>query len=267
MSDWIIKEIETLLKEDERALTAAKKRLERSAEGTIHLRRRGETVSYYHEIPGGENEPRREAYIPRSNRRLLNSLCTKKYCKMLIPALEKEIRQLRSFLAVFDPQSKYHVLDEMSPDLAAYITPVLITNEQFVREWTSAAFDRNPYPLGHDSYLTKNGEYVRSRLELIVANMLYDLGIPYRYECALYLEDGTVVYPDFTILHPRTLEVYWLELLGMMDDPDYTAANLQKITRYAQSEMFPRLIMVFDHKEAPFRTEAMEEILRNCFLK
>ena len=53
----------------------------------------------------------------------------------------------------------------------------------------------------------------------------------------------------------------------MMDDPDYAVAALQKIARYARSEAFPNLLMVFDHRDAPFRTETLHELLRTVFLK
>lgn len=262
----ITEQLEKLLQDDERALTVAKKRLERCAEGSIHLKRRNGTASFYRELPKGDEGKRREIHVSKKNKRLIASLCTKKYCRELIPVLVKEIALLKSFLNRFDPQDKYRVFQKLPVEFMEHVAPLVKTNAQIISEWENERFDTNPYPLDHDSYLTKKGEFVRSRLELITANMLYDHGIPYRYECALYLPDGSVSYPDFTILHPETLEVYWLELFGMMDDPDYATAALQKIARYAQSDVYPRLIMIFDHKDAPFRTEALKTVLQKIFL-
>ena len=262
----ITKLIEDLLRKDERALLAANKRLARHADGSILVKKRGRSVSFYHLLPADEEGHRKEVSIPRRNKRLLASLCDKRYCEKLIPILEKEIKLLRSFLAIFDPEEKVLLRRSLPEEMSNYITPLVKTTKEQIESWLNERFDTNPYPLPNDSYRTKKGEYVRSRLELHVANLLYDLGIPYRYECAVYLEDGSVLYPDFTLLHPITLEVYWLELFGMMDDPDYAATNLQKIARYSQSEMFSNLIMIFDHKAAPFRTETIEAILRNIFL-
>lgn len=254
------------MQEDERVLRAARKRLARCADGSIMVKKRGRSASFYCFLPADGKGKRKEVSIPRRNKRLLASLCDKRYCEKLIPILTKEIKLLRSFLAKFDPEEKVLLRRHLPEEMGKYITPLIRTREEQIESWLSEHFDTNPYPLDNDSYCTKKGEYVRSRLELYVANLLYDLGIPYRYECAVYLEDGSVLYPDFTLLHPETLEVYWLELFGMMDDPDYAAANLQKIARYSQSKMFPNLIMVFDHKDAPFRTETFETILRNFFL-
>ena len=262
----ITKLIEELLAEDERALKAARKRLARGSGGSLQIKRRGRSASFYHLLPADEEGKRKAVSVPRRNKRLLSTLCDKKYSEKLIPVLEKEIELLRAFLAKFDPEEKVLLRRNLPEEMEQYITPLIKTREEQIEDWTNERFDTNPYPLPNDSYRSKKGEYVRSRLELHVANLLYDLGIPYRYECAVYLEDGSVLYPDFTLLHPETLEVYWLELFGMMDDPDYAAANLKKIARYSQSEMFPNLIMVFDHKDAPFRTETIESILRNIFL-
>lgn len=60
---------------------------------------------------------------------------------------------------------------------------------------------------------------VRSKSEVIVANMLFDRDIPFRYEAPLYASDGTFYLPDFTISW-QGQEWYW-EHLGRMDDEGY----------------------------------------------
>ncbi|MBQ4409472.1 MAG: hypothetical protein II831_01985 [Firmicutes bacterium] len=263
----ITEQIEKLLRDDEHALAAAKKRLARCAEGSIHMKHGKGSYGFYHELPRSPKEPRREVFITRKKKRLITSLCTKKYCERLIPALQKEIVTLKTFLRKYDPQEKYNAFQNLPEEFSGYVTPIIQTNEQIAEDWVTESFDKNPFPLSNNTYLTKNGEYTRSRLEHISANMLYDRGIPYRYECALYLDDGSVTYPDFTILHPKTLELYWLELFGMMDDPDYAAAAFQKINRYAQAGILSKVIMIFDHRDAPFRVETLDAILKATFLE
>ena len=53
-------------------------------------------------------------------------------------------------------------------------------------------------------FYTKKGEYVRSKSEKILADMFYDLNIPYEYECQLILRNGYEYYPDFTFISPYT---------------------------------------------------------------
>jgi hypothetical protein len=46
---------------------------------------------------------------------------------------------------------------------------------------------------------TTRGELVRSKSEVIIADMLASLGLPYGYEQPFTGPDGSVRYPDFTI--------------------------------------------------------------------
>ncbi|MCB9423192.1 MAG: ATP-dependent DNA helicase RecQ [Ardenticatenaceae bacterium] len=66
---------------------------------------------------------------------------------------------------------------------------------------------------------TLSGDFVRSKSEVIVANILFQSGIPFTYEQRLYAPDGSHRLPDFTIRwNGKTF--YW-EHLGMLDLDDY----------------------------------------------
>lgn len=66
---------------------------------------------------------------------------------------------------------------------------------------------------------TLSGYMVRSKSEVIIANMLSDRDIPFKYEMPLYAPDGTFYLPDFTVQwHGQ--EWYW-EHLGRLDDEKY----------------------------------------------
>jgi hypothetical protein len=60
---------------------------------------------------------------------------------------------------------------------------------------------------------------VRSKSEVIIANMLFERGIPFKYEMPLFAPDGTFYLPDFTIIWNGE-EWYW-EHLGRMEDENY----------------------------------------------
>ena len=66
---------------------------------------------------------------------------------------------------------------------------------------------------------TFNGEMVRSKSEVLLANLLYLYQVPYEYEKAVTL-NGYTFHPDFTITLPTGKQVYW-EHLGMISDPKY----------------------------------------------
>jgi UvrD-like helicase C-terminal domain len=87
----------------------------------------------------------------------------------------------------------------------------------------------NPKPIEHIGtfleeeliHRTARGEFVRSKSEVIIANLLHGLGIPYAYEQPLLGRDGSIRYPDFTIEDAETGQHVFLEHLGMMTEPAY----------------------------------------------
>jgi hypothetical protein len=84
---------------------------------------------------------------------------------------------------------------------------------------------------GSHVHRTRNGELVRSKSEVIVADTLYALGVEYGYEVELAMTDGTRRLPD---LKP----VYW-EHLGMLDRPGYAADWKAKKQWYADHGILP----------------------------
>lgn len=63
------------------------------------------------------------------------------------------------------------------------------------------------------------GDMVRSKSELVIANMLKERGISFAYEDPLFAPDGTMYLPDFTI-SIRGEKWYW-EHLGLLDLSSY----------------------------------------------
>jgi hypothetical protein len=83
-----------------------------------------------------------------------------------------------------------------------------------------AADDSVPFA-EHLIHRTEKGHLVRSKSELVIANMLFQLGIPYEYERVL---DGTIaagrLRPDFSFVTADGDLLVW-EHLGMLSRPDY----------------------------------------------
>jgi hypothetical protein len=60
---------------------------------------------------------------------------------------------------------------------------------------------------------------VRSKSEVIIANLLFDRDIPFLYEKPLYAKDGSFYLPDFTVeFQGRT---YYWEHLGILEQDEY----------------------------------------------
>ncbi len=80
---------------------------------------------------------------------------------------------------------------------------------------------------------TLNGEMVRSKSEVLLANLLYFYQIPYEYEKPINFGNYTI-YPDFTIILPTGQQIYW-EHLGMLNTPKYAKSWAEKNHTYRQN--------------------------------
>ena len=95
-------------------------------------------------------------------------------------------------------------------------------------------------PLGERLlHRTARGEAVRSKSEVIIANLLHAKGIDYRYEEPLEF-DGIINYPDFTIEDDSTGKTYYWEHLGMLNDQSYRRRWNEKLTWYKEYGVLPR---------------------------
>jgi hypothetical protein len=86
---------------------------------------------------------------------------------------------------------------------------------------------------------TENGELVRSKSEVVVANALRARGVRYVYERPRML-GGRERYPDFTIEDSeRGIKFYW-EHLGMCGDPTYDERWQRKLRDYRDEGILPQ---------------------------
>lgn len=85
--------------------------------------------------------------------------------------------------------------------------------------------------------------FVRSKSEVIIANMLEAEGIPFKYEVPLYADNGSMFLPDFTVTFKG--ETYYWEHVGMLDRPDYKEHWKKKRKWYEKN--FPgKLIVTYE---------------------
>ncbi len=147
--------------------------------------------------------------------------------------------------------------------LSPYFRPV----SQELVEWKSASFQSNPYKTEQLSIRASSGSMVRSKSEAMIDMALHTHKIPFRYECILILGDS-VFYPDFTIRHPLTGELFYWEHFGLMDDPEYRQNAGKKMNQYISHGLIPgiHLITTYETAERPLGPAEIEEIISKYFL-
>ena len=207
-----------------------------------------------------------KTYIPKSNRTLAEQLAIKKYFSSLHADLLQEKIALDFYLRhhTYHEQAT-HLLEE-SNGYSELLAPYFKSNSRENLDWMNASFeqcDKNPEHLVHK---TLSGHMVRSKSEAMIDYHLFTNRIPYRYECALHLED-MVIYPDFTIRHPVTGEIFYWEHFGLMDDPSYSRATASKLQIYIANGIIPsiQLITTYETPKKPLSTEVIHKIVEHYF--
>jgi len=133
---------------------------------------------------------------------------------------------------------------------------------QYAASWLAAPFEPSKHQITSDLY-SGRGIRVRSKSELLIANMLEEYGLVYLYERPVTLGGLGKVYPDFTILRPGTRdEVIW-EHFGLLDDEEYRKSCFWKLRAYEASGYIQglNLIVTFETKEFPLDTRSLPKII------
>ena len=261
----IIHELEERLKENIRRQILLKQLLQDCPEGRIDIVPVKGHYRYYW-AKGGKRK-----YIRKSESETITALIGKTYHKEMLRAVEKEMRTLRVFLSAFDPGKQAFLYEKQSEERKKHIDPLVLPDDLFVKRWIQESESligslANSYP-HPEEFQTRRGEFVRSKSEKILADTFSYHGIAYVYECPLNLKDG-VVFPDFKLLNRRTRKTVYWEHFGMMDDPDYLEAALQKIQRYERSGFFigDTLIVTFETSRRPLGTKEIELLIQKYLL-
>lgn len=138
-------------------------------------------------------------YIPKSNRYFAEKLAIKKYYTLKLEELLAEVSIIDEYIASY---KKYNIKSEDLLEEYSSYKELLNSNFQLLpnnlQTWQNTSFDHNTLYPENLKYTTISGHKVRSKSEVIIANALYINQIPYRYECAVQI-DNMVFYPDFTI--------------------------------------------------------------------
>lgn len=152
---------------------------------------------------------------------------------------------------------EYHQL------LAPFFKP--ITKE--LQEWAEAEYVHNEYFMDQLIHKTYSGIMVRSKSEVMIDMLLFRNKIPFRYECALEIGD-TLIYPDFTIRHPKSGEIFYWEHFGLMDKPDYCLHTISKLQLYTSHDIIPsiNLITTYETQQHPLEIREIENIIQYYFL-
>ncbi len=216
-------------------------------------------------------EGKRLTYLAKEDSKDVSLYAQKRYDHQLLKKARAEKLQVEKCLAILEPDADIEkVYDSMPEALKPYITANEKTDTGYAQRWQNRVVDQAKRLEDEEGFKTMRGDIVRSKSEVIIADRLFNAGIPYRYEVIFHMkfEDLKNVYPDFQILKPSTKEVFFWEHLGMMDDPKYANGQLKKISGYARKGYIigKKLLLTFESKERPLDIFCVDKLIETFLL-
>ena len=264
MNDYIF-EMEKRKQELEQAIAKAENYLLKAPPGSIRTSCAHGGPQFYHVY---EKNSYVGKYIPKNHQDLITRLIQKEYSKTFLKEAKKELALIDNFLKRHSPIPPEYAIDRLHKNKTQFAKPYLYTDEEIGKLWEKEPYQISDYKIEEKVYPTNKGENVRTKSEASIANMYYEMGIPYRYECALKLSDGSVKYPDFTIFDTRKRKVIYHEHMGMLDDDDYRKKNLKKLSDYRKNGIYTgkNLILTFEGLGSPFNIDHLKQNTTEMFL-
>lgn len=212
-------------------------------------------------------------YLGRKDHELIRTMMLKAIYAKELSNSKRELRGIQYYIrqmgkisdkGIYIYKKEGKLIDELRPELSKRILQVVCPQE--ARKWERADYEINENYRENLKVRTKEGLFVRSKSEAFIMNCLYEEHIPHRYECKLDFEDMSF-YPDITILHPSSGEIYIWEHLGMLDDMKYFENAMNKLYKYIRNGYIPtrNLILTCETSESPLDIRYVRELIRFYF--
>ena len=267
------------------AIRAVERRQMKAVEGRLRLARQRNSVHYFHVT---DTSSEWGDYLPMSETATIKSLVQKDYDSKALKELKRELLLVDEFIDAFHQERMDEIFEKIGPERRAFAEPLRLSDKVYTERWLSVKYSGKPFGADAPKLFTSRGEQVRSKSEVIIADALARLGVPYRYEFPHELKvckHGCVerkgargekrasrrlatFYPDFTCLNLRTRREFIWEHFGLMSDAEYVASAIEKLETYCDNGIFPGdgLLITMETQERPLNPATAEAIAKKYLL-
>ena len=263
--------IDEQLKMLDKMIAKAENSLKRAPKGIVNVEcNRGVDQYFYKESP----TERRGKYLTKDSRALAAALVQRDYDKAFLIVARTEKRKLLQTAKYGGERNVSHLYANLS---AVYehsvkgrrklIKPYFMPDEQFVKNWEEEEYQGIPFTIGMPEIFSEKGERVRSKSEKMIADKLFLMKIPYRYEYPVDIGRVYPVYPDFTILDIRERRQVIFEHFGMMQDNDYACGAMDKIRDYQKAgfQVGVNFLFTMESQDRPLDMREFERMMEARF--
>ena len=206
-------------------------------------------------------------YMPVSRRNEVQMIAQQEYEQAIIAAAKAELSQIDAFQEQSSFTKVEDVYDGLCEGRKQLVEPILLPDDLFIKQWSERQFEKPSYYAAPAEFVTQRGEAVRSKSELIIANVLANHDIPYFYEAPLVIF-GRTYNPDFLVLNKRTRREYYWEHLGMMGNSDYASNAVRKLLDYQRAGYYPgeQIILTSETYQNPLSTQLVNKTIEHYLL-
>lgn len=260
-------------------------------QGKFTCRRNGKGYKYFHkktgpdpaqkalkpescDPPGNQGPQARQTpvrrdnyeYLPKSEAKLAGQLAMRRYLESVEQDLSNEEKAIDAFVTCIDRNGHNAEKCHAATGMAELIDPEIQKSRAELDAWQNDDYEHSTSFPKDLTVQTIGGFCVRSKSEALIANLLIERGIPFRYEWVQVI-DGKTCAPDFTILHPVKREIVIWEHFGLMNSADYQAEYRAKLSHYILAGYLPyyNLITTYERSEKPFSVDTANRIVRMMF--
>ena len=186
-----------------------------------------------------ERKTRKQTYVPKNQENMVDEIKLRKRLEISISILEKNIAAQEKMLMKYQPY-EFNNIEKIIPKI--YRTQPPPTEEKVHIKDRIRVFDDGVI------HLTSFGLKVRSKSEVMIAELLKSKQVEFEYERPLILKnalgENVKIHPDFTFTGRYGDKLYW-EHFGLLGTRQYRADVLKKMETYIINGIMPsvRLFM------------------------
>lgn len=238
--------------------------------GCLKCQRRNGRTFFCHQYMDKNTQKMNYKFIKKDNISLAQRLAQKQYYSFLKPMIESNLKVLKLLVERYCPEQMESVYDGLSEERKNLITPMWDSKEERIQKWYEEEYEKNNAYPENLRYETEQGELVRSKSEVIIANILYQHrdDLLYKYECPLKVTvegKAMTIYPDFKILNIHTGKITYWEHAGLMDVLNYANDFVRKVNTYTGNDLLLGRDVVFTYEtsENPLDIRVIKRIVED----
>ena len=153
-------------------------------EGCLKSQKIDDKVYYYHKYKNIQTGKFTRKYIKKQNCDFAKTLAQKGYYTKVKSLLEQNLHALEEFMNIYDEDAIDSVYDTLIDARKNLVNPIKVSAKEQLRRWNEECYELYQNYPENLRYETEKGEMVRSKSEVIIANILYQhrKDLLYKYE-------------------------------------------------------------------------------------